>query len=367
VRVSTALISPLPPPLPPPLSPPNKASAVTTDHAVASDAAIVATGLGKTFRTFDRRPGFVGSLQDIFSRRYRNKIAVEDVTLTIPRGQIIGYIGPNGAGKSTTIKMLTGILTPSTGTVRVNGFDPHRDRAQYVRTVGAVFGQRSQLWWDLAVGESFDLLRHLYDIPLSDYQARLARYDKVLELNEFLRTPVRKLSLGQRMKADLAASLLHNPPVLFLDEPTVGVDVMTKARLRDFLRDLNREYGTTILLTTHDMQDIESLSHRVVVIDHGRIMHDGDLEALKTRYGARKRLKFTLSESVDLTSLTTLPTAQVTWSQTNAVEMVAAVEAGVDTAKILQQCFAILPIADIRIEEPTIEQVVAALYGGKSQ
>ena len=352
--VSTTLLAAANPPI----------SAATSQQVV--DAAIVATSLGKTFRTFDRRPGLTGSLKDIFSRRYRNKVAVEDVTLTIPRRQIIGYIGPNGAGKSTTIKMLTGILTPSTGTVRVNGFDPHRDRARYVRTVGAVFGQRSQLWWDLAVGESFELLRHLYDVPLSDFQTRLARYDKVLELKEFLHTPVRKLSLGQRMKADLAASLLHNPAVLFLDEPTVGVDVMTKARLREFLRELNREYGTTILLTTHDMQDIESLSHRVVVIDHGRIMHDGNLEALKHRYGARKRLEFTLSQAVDLTTLTTLPTEQITWSQTSAVELVAAVEAGVDTAKILQQCFALLPIADIRIEEPTIEQVVAALYGGRA-
>ena len=343
-------------------NPPNS----TTTSVQVADAAIVATSLGKTFRTFDRRPGLTGSLKDIFSRRYRNKVAVDDVTLSIPRGQIIGYIGPNGAGKSTTIKMLTGILTPSTGTVRVNGFDPHRDRARYVRTVGAVFGQRSQLWWDLAVGESFDLLRHLYDVPLSDFQSRLARYDKVLELKEFLHTPVRKLSLGQRMKADLAASLLHNPAVLFLDEPTVGVDVVTKARLREFLHELNREYGTTILLTTHDMQDIESLSHRVVVIDHGRIMHDGNLETLKHRYGARKRLRFTLSHAVDLATLTTLPTEQVSWSQTNAVELVAAVEAGVDTTKILQQCFALLPIADIRIEEPTIEQVVAALYGGRA-
>jgi ABC-2 type transport system ATP-binding protein len=348
-------------------APPAALSEVTTAVSeAATDAAIVAVGLGKTFRTFDRRPGLLGSLTDIVTRRYRDVIAVQDVNLTIKRGEIIGYIGPNGAGKSTTIKMLTGILTPTHGHVRVNGFDPHRDRARYVRTVGAVFGQRSQLWWDLAVGESFDLLRHLYDVPKDDFDARLKRYDQVLELSEFLRTPVRKLSLGQRMKADLAASLLHNPPVLFLDEPTVGVDVVTKTRLRDFLRELNREFGTTILLTTHDMQDIEALSHRVVVIDHGRIMHDGQLEALKHRYGARKRLKLTLREAVELATLTNLPTDHLTWTQTNAVELVAAVEAGVDTASILQRCFAVLPIADVRIDEPTIEQVVAALYGGRA-
>jgi len=334
--------------------------------ATSGNAVIVAEGLSKTFRTFDRRPGFLGSMQDLFARRYREVKAVQDISLSIGRGEIIGYIGPNGAGKSTTIKMLTGILVPTAGTIRVNGFDPHRERSRYVRTVGAVFGQRSQLWWDLAVGESFDLLRHLYDVPLADFQARFKRFDEVLELTAFLHTPVRKLSLGQRMKADLAASLLHNPPVVFLDEPTVGVDVVTKTRLRAFLRELNREQGTTILLTTHDMQDIEALSSRVVVIDHGRIMHDGALEALKTKYGARKRLLLTLREAVDLSTLTTLPSNGVVWTQTNPVELVAAVDAGQDSAALLQRCFGLLPVADVRIEEPTIEQVVAALYGGRA-
>jgi ABC-2 type transport system ATP-binding protein len=329
-------------------------------------AAIEAVGLGKTFRTFDRRPGLTGALRDLFQRNHREVKAVQEVTLSIPRGEIVGYIGPNGAGKSTTIKMLTGILTPTTGTIRVNGFDPHRERARYVRTVGAVFGQRSQLWWDLAVGESFDLLRHLYDVPEADYQARLKRFDEVLGLAEFLRTPVRKLSLGQRMKADLAASLLHNPPVLFLDEPTVGVDVVTKARLRVFLRDLNRESGTTIVLTTHDMQDIEALCSRVVVIDHGRIMHDGGLEALKARYGARKRLVLTLRVAVDLAALPELPRDGAEWTQTNPLELVAAVSADTDTAALLQRCLGCLPVADVRIEEATIEQVVAALYGGRA-
>jgi ABC-2 type transport system ATP-binding protein len=185
----------------------------------ASAPVIVAAGLSKTFRTFDRRPGVMGSLRDLFRRTYREVKAVQEVSLAINGGEIIGYIGPNGAGKSTTIKMLTGIMVPSAGSIRVNGFDPQRERSRYVRTVGAVFGQRSQLWWDLAVGESFELLRHLYDVSSADFAARFKRFDEVLQLSEFLRTPVRKLSLGQRMKADLAASLIHNPPVLFLDEP----------------------------------------------------------------------------------------------------------------------------------------------------
>ena len=327
-------------------------------------AAIVADRLTKTFRVYDRRPGLFGSLRDIVDRRYRELQAVQEVSLEIPRGQAVGYIGPNGAGKSTTIKMLTGILKPSSGTITVNGFDPHRDRGRYVRTVGAVFGQRTQLWWDLAVGESFDLLRQLYEVPRIDFDRRLKRFDEVLELKEFLRTPVRKLSLGQRMKADIAASLLHAPPVLFLDEPTVGVDVVTKARLRDFLRELNRDEGTTILLTTHDMHDIEALCSRVVVIDHGRIMHDGDLVALKARYGARKRLVFTLTAAVDLAAAD-LPRGAVAWHQPSPLQAVATVAEGADTAHILQRALAVLPVADVRIEEPTIDQVVKELYERK--
>ncbi len=334
--------------------------------AAASGPVISAEGLTKTFRIFDRRPGLRGAIQDIFARRHRLLTAVSEVSLAIGRGEAIGYIGPNGAGKSTTIKMLTGIMTPSAGTIRVNGFDPQRERARYVRTVGAVFGQRSQLWWDLAVGESFDLLRHLYDVPQADFDARLKRFDQVLELGEFLRTPVRKLSLGQRMKADLAASLLHNPSVLFLDEPTVGVDVVTKTRLRGFLKELNREQGTTILLTTHDMQDIEALCNRVVVIDHGRIMHDGDLDALKARYGARRLLQLTLHEPVVLAEITELPRDGIEWTQTSPVQLEARIGAGADSAAVLQQCLGRLRVADVSIEDAPIEEVVAALYGGRA-
>jgi ABC-2 type transport system ATP-binding protein len=329
-------------------------------------AAIEANALTKTFRTYDRRPGVWGGIRDIFKRNYRELTAVAGVSLTIAPGEAIGYIGPNGAGKSTTIKMLTGIMTPSGGSVRVNGFDPHRQREQYVRTVGAVFGQRSQLWWDLAVGESFELLRHLYEVPKADFDRRLKRFDEVLSLGEFLRTPVRKLSLGQRMKADLAASLLHQPSVLFLDEPTVGVDVVTKSRLRQFLVELNRDQGTTILLTTHDMQDIEALCRRVVVIDHGKIMHDGDLDGLKARYGGGTRLVLTLRQPVTLASIEGLPRAGVTWEQASPVQVRAAIAGGVVVAEVLQKSLGVLPVADVALDEPSIEEVVQALYGGRS-
>ncbi|MBA3686701.1 MAG: ATP-binding cassette domain-containing protein [Planctomycetes bacterium] len=326
---------------------------------------IIAEGLAKTFRVFDRRPGVLGALRDVFDRRYRELAAVAGIDLTIARGDIIGYIGPNGAGKSTTIKMLTGILTPTRGRITVNGFDPHRQRAQYVRTVGAVFGQRTQLWWDLAVGESFELLRHLYDVPIDLYRQRLARFDQVLELGEFLRTPVRKLSLGQRMKADIAASLLHAPPVLFLDEPTVGVDVATKARLRTFLLELNREQATTILLTTHDMQDIEALCRRVVVIDHGRIMHDGDLDALKARYGARKRLRLSLRAPGDPVAAG-LAAPGISWETVSPLQVLATLGEDVDIPALLAKALAALPVGDVQIEEPTIEQVVQELLLGES-
>ncbi len=329
-------------------------------------SSIVAVGLTKTFTTYDRRPGFWGSLRDIVDRQHKEFTAVKGISLEIPAGQAVGYIGPNGAGKSTTIKMLTGILTPTSGTVQVNGFDPHRQRAQYVKTVGAVFGQRSQLWWDLAVNESFELLRHLYDVPQDAFAQRLKRFDEVLELGPFLRTPVRKLSLGQRMKADIAASLLHNPPVLFLDEPTVGVDVVTKTRLREFLKELNREQGTTILLTTHDMQDIEALASRVVVIDQGAIMHDGALESLTERYGGGKRLRLTLSREVKLDEHADLPRHGITWTQDSPVQWLAALERGVDCPATLQRVLGVLPVADVAIEEPSIEEVVKALYGGRA-
>lgn len=330
------------------------------------DVAVSALGLRKVFRAFDRRPGLLGALRDLVDRRWKPVEAVAGIDLEIPAGQIVGYIGPNGAGKSTTIKMLTGIMRPSAGAVRVNGFDPQRQRSAYVRTVGAVFGQRSQLWWDLAVGESFELLRQLYGVGVEEARIRLARFDRVLELEPFLRTPVRKLSLGQRMKADLAASLLHHPRVLFLDEPTVGLDVVTKARLREFLLDFNRETGCTVLLTTHDMQDIEALARRVVVIDHGRLVHDGDLDGLKARFGGGKRLLLTLAPGGETTAPPELPGAVLGWKRTSPLELAAELAPGADTAQVLQRCLAAMPVADLRLDEPAIEDVVKALYAGRS-
>ena len=250
---------------------------------MSADSLIHVHELCKHFRTFNRREGIWGSIQNLFVRDYRTVAAVDRVSFSIERGEMVGYIGPNGAGKSTSIKMLTGILVPTSGEIRINGFVPYRQRRQYVKTIGVVFGQRTQLWWDIAVIESFKLLRRIYDVSQRDFDARMERFDEILGLRDYLHTPVRKLSLGERMRCDLAAALLHNPPLLFLDEPTIGLDVVAKDHIRHFLRAINREFRTTVLLTTHDLDDIEELCRRIMIIDHGKVLYDGPLSHLKER------------------------------------------------------------------------------------
>ncbi len=263
---------------------------------MSADSLIHVHDLCKHFRTFKRREGVWGSIQNLFVREYRTVAAVDRVGFSIERGEMVGYIGPNGAGKSTTIKMLTGILVPTSGEIRVNGYVPFRQRRQYVKTIGVVFGQRTQLWWDIAVIESFKLLRRIYDVPQRDFDARMERFNEILGISDYLHTPVRKLSLGERMRCDLAAALLHNPPLLFLDEPTIGLDVVAKDHIRHFLRAINREFHTTVLLTTHDLDDIEELCRRIMIIDHGRVLFDGHLHDLKQKLLRTKQIKFALKD-----------------------------------------------------------------------
>jgi ABC-2 type transport system ATP-binding protein len=246
--------------------------------------------LCKVYRSFDRREGLTGALRDLFFRRYRTLNAVDGVSFDIQRGEIVGYIGANGAGKSTTIKMLTGILTPTSGEMTVGGLIPGKQRYAHARQIGVVFGQRTQLWWDLAVMEAFRLLQKIYRIPEADFQRRLQRFVDVLDIEGQLRQPVRKLSLGQRMKCDLAASLLHAPPILFLDEPTIGLDVAVKERVRQFIREINAEEQSTIILTTHDLTDIEELCERLIILDAGRILYDGTREEIYARFGQKRRV-----------------------------------------------------------------------------
>ncbi|WNS79440.1 ATP-binding cassette domain-containing protein [Domibacillus sp. DTU_2020_1001157_1_SI_ALB_TIR_016] len=248
--------------------------------------------LRKEFKSHSSRSGLKGAFRDLFTRQYKVIPAVNDISFTVKRGEMVGYIGENGAGKSTSIKMLTGILTPTSGIVRVNGMDPHKEREQFVRSIGVVFGQRSQLWWDIAVQESFRLLKKVYNVPDDIYKKHMGHVIESLDIGPLLDKPVRKLSLGQRMRCELAAALLHNPPLLFLDEPTIGLDVLVKLKIREFLKEMNATYNTTVLLTTHDLSDIEALCERVVMLDEGKIIYDGQLESLRSNWGEGKQIEF---------------------------------------------------------------------------
>ncbi len=263
-------------------------------------AVIEARGLCKVFRTTVRQPGFAGALRSLVSPRRVDKVAVQDVDFQVGRGELLALLGPNGAGKSTTIKMLTGILTPTSGEALVAGVVPHRDRERNAHNIGAVFGQRTQLWWDLPARESFEILRDIYGVPEGQFRERIQEFDELLELSEFWDTRVRHLSLGQRVRCDLAASLLHDPPVVFLDEPTIGMDVVVKEQVRRFLRHQVEERDRTVLLTTHDMTEVERLAERVVLINHGRIVLDGTLQEIRQRFGGTWQVRATLTDPADV-------------------------------------------------------------------
>ena len=254
------------------------------------DLMIEAEQLSKTFRVVRRRPGLLGGLRSVINPQIRQVEAVQNLSLHVERGEMIGLVGPNGEGKSTTIKILTGILMPTSGHVRVAGFVPIKQRRELAARIGVVFGQRSQLWWDLPLIDSLLLLRHLYRVPEKRHSANLARLRQMLDLDEFIDTPVRQLSLGQRMRGDLAAALLHDPELLYLDEPTIGLDVVAKARVREFLLEINAERGVTMLLTTHDMDDVETLCPRMLIIDHGRKLYDGTVNEIRERFGGERTL-----------------------------------------------------------------------------
>jgi len=300
----------------------------------------------------------VSGLSRTFKVRGRPAVqAVRDLSFSIEAGEMVGYIGPNGAGKSTTIKMLTGILVPTSGSIRVAGVDPSRKRTQLASRIGVVFGQRTTLWWDLPLKDSFDLLQKIYRTDPERHRANLAEFTELLALGDLLHTPVRQLSLGQRMRGDIAAALLHDPEILYLDEPTIGLDVVSKGRLRDFLRTLNVERGTTLLLTTHDLQDIEALCRRVVVIDHGTAVYDGSLAGLHQQGGSTRTLVVDLVDEAPPISVAGAYVQRVEgprqWlsfpTDASAAPIVAAVVAAYD-------------VADLSVQEPDIEDVIRELY-----
>jgi ABC-2 type transport system ATP-binding protein len=323
--------------------------------------------LSKYFRTFHRREGIWGGLQNLFVREYKTVKAVDRVSLSIDRGEMVGYIGPNGAGKSTSIKMLTGILVPTSGEAVVNGFVPYRQRRQYVRTIGVVFGQRTQLWWDIAVVESFKLLRRIYDVSQKDFDSRMEMFNQILGIRDYLHTPVRKLSLGERMRCDLAAALLHNPPLLFLDEPTIGLDVVAKHHIREFLRAINLQFQTTVLLTTHDLDDIEELCRRIIIIDHGTVLFDGDLQVLKQRLLRTKQIKFVLKDSAQAGALARFAGDGVSLEPVDELTFrIRFDRTRVSASDLIRQLLAAVELRDIVIEDEPIEEIIKRIYSGEA-
>ncbi|OME94497.1 ABC transporter ATP-binding protein [Paenibacillus amylolyticus] len=321
---------------------------------------ITARHLQKEFKTPVIREGRFSGLRTLFSREYVSKEAVRDISFDIGPGEFVGYIGPNGAGKSTTIKMLTGILHPTSGEVRLDGMNPHQDRRRTVGRLGVVFGQRSQLWWDLPVKDSYDILAEMYGVRAEDKKRRLSQFAELLDLESFWATPVRKLSLGQRMRADLAASMLHDPELLFLDEPTIGLDVNAKRNIRQFLRTLNESFGKTILLTTHDMDDIEQLCSRVMVINHGQLTYDGTISSLRETIGLPTLIRVTfrgefhipdvVSSAIHITGLE----GQIVTVEVNRKEW--------STMDILKQLEHWGEIEDVEMKEPDFEDIIHRVY-----
>jgi ABC-2 type transport system ATP-binding protein len=325
---------------------------------------IEARGLTKQFRQAEKDPGLVGSVKHFFARKYKDKLAVDHIDLAIEAGESVAYLGPNGAGKSTTIKMLTGILVPTSGHLTVNGLTPHEKRQQNARNIGVVFGQRTQLWWDIPVIESFNLARDIFEIPEKRFKENLGQFTEILGLDEFIKIPAAKISLGQRMRADLCMALLHDPKIVYLDEPTIGLDIAVKDSIRRFIKDLIAERGTTVMLTTHDLGDIEDICRRIVIIDQGKIIHDGDLAKLKDTYARDRVIHFQVSGEIDqATVCAALPTCDVS---ADGIQLSVRFDrfklaAGEIAAAVMRH----VDVIDFRIDEPEVEDLIRRVYLGQ--
>jgi ABC-2 type transport system ATP-binding protein len=321
-------------------------------------AIIEAVALRKVFRSREREPGIAGAIASLFTQAYVDKVAVDDVSFSLEPGELVGYIGPNGAGKSTTIKMLTGILVPTSGLLRVAGIVPHAHRMANAANIGVVFGQRSQLYWDLPLRESFELLRAIYDVPRDRYLQNMKHFAEILDLDRFLSTPVRQLSLGERMRGDFAAAMLHDPKIVYLDEPTIGLDVVAKEAIREFIGTVNRDRGTTVILTTHDLADVERLSRRIILIDEGTVIYDGSLERLRDEYGTHRTLVVTLAESYPEI---VVPDTEVVSREASLVQL-RFNRREITAEALIRRVTERYHITDVSIIEPDIETIVRTIY-----
>lgn len=325
--------------------------------------------ISKDFVSPKKYPGLKGAIKGLFSNEKVTKEAVKDISFSIKKGEIVGYIGSNGAGKSTTIKMMTGILAPTKGECLVDGINPSVKRKENAKNIGVVFGQRTQLWWDLPLSESFTILKEIYDVSDEDYEERMKFLNRVLELQDFFDKPVRTLSLGQRMRADLGAALLHNPKVLYLDEPTIGLDLVVKDNIREAIKEINEKYQTTVILTTHDISDIEELCSRIIIIDEGKKIYDGSLTELKDTYGTKRKVSMEIRQpakvkAFDLGKVLGIDTAdyEVEFDVENNNYSVTFDKHKVQVPQILSAIMEVTEVKDIQIQETELAEIVKEIY-----
>ena len=321
----------------------------------------------KNFKKPVRKPGIVGMFKTLFSLKYTTVEAVKDISFSLSEGEIVGYIGANGAGKSTTIKMMCGILTPTEGEISVDGYLPYhpKQRRHVLHKIGVVFGQRTQLWWDLPLIESLVILKEIYDVSDEDYQSRFEFLKNVLELEPFLNQPVRTLSLGQRMRGDLAASLIHNPKILFLDEPTIGLDVLVKDRMIKAIKEIHEIYHTTIILTTHNMDDITDLCNRVIILDEGSILYDGTIKMIKTKFGDIRHISFFSSQSIDLSELKTRLGNHCDVTEEKGYIHVSFEISKISINQVLRTILDHYSVEDLQVQENSLESIVKKIYETK--
>lgn len=317
-------------------------------------------GICKTFKISKRSKGFPSMVANMFNPKYEYKKAVNDISFCINEGEMVGFIGPNGAGKSTTVKMLSGILYPDKGEINIAGFIPYKQRKEYVSNIGVVFGQKSQLSWDLPVIDSFELIKHIYRIPKHLYNDNLNKFTELLEMNKFINQPVRQLSLGQRMRADIAAALLHSPKIVFFDEPTIGLDVVAKEKIREFIRYLNESQGITMIFTTHDMQDIEKTCNRLIIIDKGEKLYDGSLSGIKEKYATSREIDVEFGSSVNIE-----PIKDVTIKEFDERKKRFIFEnSRVHIHQLMSDILTKYNVKDLSIVEPEIEGIIRQIYEG---